>query len=238
MSTVKTGVVGAGYVGTATCPVATEPVTGLSIQVVAQAVLDDAAYTNAVLTDGLKSIYCYELDANKVIVQGAGSLLQSGTASSFAGLTTIVNNAHLALTLDGTSTLTTAAGAVITLPGTTNLTGHTYEADAVYLTDTSQTIASSGGQRYVMLTAPAAQRTITLDQSPAPADGDWMEVLVLISNGAFGVDFKREGSADYVASIPPGVGGNSTASVKFKAKTGVWRLAPGGSGNVNSGADS
>lgn len=63
MSTVKTGVVGAGYVGTASCPLAGEAVTGASIQVAAQAVLNDAAFLNAVLTDGLKTITCLDVMA-------------------------------------------------------------------------------------------------------------------------------------------------------------------------------
>jgi hypothetical protein len=232
MSTVLIGLTAGPFVGTATAPVNGEDVTGESIQIVAQAILDDAAFLNddyfsrhGGTVDGATS-FTADVEFNGVNVE-----IQNGSAFTIQPTTTVLIQST-DVRLESGSLTEVKAGATL------KISGLVLDPDTVYLTDASQTISVTGGQYYAMLTAPVAQRLITLDQSPAPPDGAFMEILILIGNTGFGVDFQREGSLDYVAVVPAGTLSNETASVKVKAKGGVWRLAPGGGGVVKAASDS
>lgn len=195
MSTVKTGVVGAGYVGTASCPLAGEKVTGASIQVVAQSVLNDAAFLNAVLTDGTHNINVAEIDSVTAVVT---TLLQCSGTQTFTGITTV--------------------NGVMTIVGALVL-GYTRRRALVYLTDADQTVDVTAGNTYIIAT-PAASRVITLRMTtaPIPVNGDWMRFAVTNLNG-FVVTLKREGSpGSSVAAFTTNV-----AEAEVQMAGGVWR---------------
>jgi hypothetical protein len=238
MSTVLTGVEGAGYVGTATAPVAGEPVTAASVQVVAQAILDDAAYLNAVVSDGTHTINCNELDAVSVIVAGAGSLLQSSVESTFTGITTIQNISGSLIV----SATTTVSGAT-THSGVTKFTGRTVERAPLYIAEANITLdQNTGANRIIMSANPTANRVITLRQStaPIPENGDWFEVMVTLGASAFTVVLQREGSVEFVAVFGDGIGaaGNHVVSARVQLVSGAWRLMSTGGRYAFYGADS
>lgn len=173
----------------------------------------------------------------------AATMVSSGAAqfgsAVVIGATTLQNNA----TFQGNVTMATAKKLTAPAGSTVELLGATRTQVPIYFSDASHTIDSNtGGNRIIMLAAPAANRILTLRQStsPAPVNGDWYEVTVLLGNSGFTVGLQREGSADYVAVLGDGVGasGNNVATARVELVSGVWRLTATGGKFSFSGADS
>ncbi len=154
-------------------------------------------------------------------------------------------------------TLTCAGGSIVDIDGGLNIDSggsffpvngsHQLNDVSIDLSDADHTLdLATGGQMIRMLTAPAANRILTLRQSSTntPPDGYWFEVTVLLHSSHFTVSLQRQGSGDYVAILGDGVGtspwGNSqlVASVRVKKIGGVWKLDFAGAGPVFYAGDS
>lgn len=212
MSTLLTGVDGGAYVGTATAPSPGELVTASSVQIVAQAILDDAAFMNA----------------KKAALAGADFT----GAVTFDNVTTFNDEADFNsdVALSNSTTVTSGASTVI------ELLGPTRRRLSVYPTDQDHTYGASNGTIFILPADPLANRTITLRQTTAPVavPGDWLRFVAMPITTGFTWTFKREGSAGIVAVITNTTNGIVELEVQVNGSN-LWRVA-GGSG-FSVGAD-
>jgi hypothetical protein len=218
-----------GVTGAATCS-STLGVTGACTLSSTLAVTGTSTLTGAVTCSTTLTVTGAATCSSTLAVTGATTT--TGLVTCNGGLTVPLGQT---LTVAGTVTTsgTETHSGPCTFSGTSKHTGRTVRRTPSYLTDTSQTIdPSTNGNICVMLTAPAANRTITLRQStaPIPEDGDWQRVTVLIGNGGNSVFFEREGATggDLIATIVTGSNASDTATVEFQVVSGVWRLVGGG----------
>jgi hypothetical protein len=162
---VLTGLTAGPHVGTATAPDAGDDVTALSIQVVAQALLNDSAFLNAdkfSQTGGGTISGATTFTAN-VDVNGFDLLIKNGSTFTVQASTTIgVSSTDVRF----------ESGSVTDFKdgSTVKLMGRTLLSDVVDLADTSHVLYDSvtSKRNYLrMLTPPAANRVLTLPQPVA-----------------------------------------------------------------------
>ncbi len=228
-----TGVAGSSIVAVTTSPSPAEPLSTTAQKASVQAVVNDLATikSGSHTFAGDKTFTGATTMGDLSISQG-NALVAAGTGCGLSGTWTVSGNIHFAQTrtLEGDGT-----GASITgqwhFPG--GVTGFAFADAPSYLSDAAATLdTASAAQRFVMLTAPAANRVLTLRQStaPIPPEGLWFEVTVMLGTSAFVVQLRREGSSDNVAVIGDGVGtspfgsSNLVGTARVQVVAGVWRL--------------
>ncbi len=182
------------------------------------------------------------LDTVAALAQGDPDSANDGDFKFYGQLTIFDNGSDIGgFTAKTNTTISMESGAFF------DLRCASQERAPVSLSDAAHTIdSSSGGNRFLMRTSPAANRVITLRQStsPVPRNGDWYEFTVFLGLSIYTVALQREGSLDYVAVLGDGTNtnpyglSNLVATARVQLDGGVWRLVSVGGAKAFSSTDS